>query len=100
MVEMRLITLNLLYTDKIAFEFAHVMQPEERAWIQGKIESGSLKAKLSVEEKKAVLDRLTRVEGFEKFIHKTFVGQKRFSIEGLDTLVVLMDEIATSIRCD
>lgn len=86
--------LKSLYTDKIAFEFAHVVQPEERAWIQGKIESGSLKANLTVEEKKAILNRLTRVEGFEKFIHKTFVGQKRFSIEGLDTLVVLMDEIA------
>lgn len=86
--------LKSLYTDKIAFEFAHVVQPKEREWIQRKIESGSLKAKLTVEEKKAILDRLTRVEGFEKFIHKTFVGQKRFSIEGLDTLVVLMDEIS------
>ena len=67
---------------------------------KAKIESGSLKAKLSVDEKKAILDRLTRVEGFEKFIHKTFVGQKRFSIEGLDTLVVLMDEIANQSECD
>ncbi len=43
--------------------------------------------------KKALLDRLTRVENFEKFIHKTFVGQKRFSGEGLDTQIVLFDEI-------
>lgn len=83
--------LRTVYTDKIAFEFSHIVVPEEQAWIQSKIESGALKATLPVEDKKALLERLTRVEGFEKFIHKTFVGQKRFSIEGLDTLVLLMD---------
>lgn len=48
---------------------------------------------LAADEKKALLQRLTRVENFEKFIHKTFVGQKRFSGEGLDTQIVLFDEI-------
>lgn len=85
--------LRSIYTGKIAFEYAHVVVPEERAWIQSKIESGALQTQFSSDEKKAILERLTRVEGFEKFIHKTFVGQKRFSIEGLDTLVVLLDEI-------
>ena len=88
--------LRAAYTNKIAFEFSHVVVPEEQAWIQSKIESGALTTKLSVEDKKALLERLTRVEGFEKFIHKTFVGQKRFSIEGLDTLVLLMDELVKS----
>lgn len=85
--------LRAIYTSKIAYEYSHVVVPEEQAWIQAKIESGALKAALTAEEKKAVLERLTRVEGFEKFIHKTFVGQKRFSIEGLDTLVLLLDEV-------
>ena len=85
--------LRSIYTDKIGFEFSHVEDKNEREWIQAKIESGSLKQSLNTEEKKAILERLTRVENFEKFIHKTFVGQKRFSIEGLDTLVVLLDEI-------
>lgn len=88
--------LRAVYTDKIAIEYSHVVVPEENAWIQSKIESGALKSALSVEEKKAVLERLTRIEGFEKFIHKTFVGQKRFSIEGLDSLVLLMDEIVNN----
>lgn len=85
--------LRAIYTGKYGFEYAHVDEKAEREWIQSKIESGSLKLNLSQEDKKALLERLTRVEDFEKFIHKTFVGQKRFSIEGLDTLVVLLDEI-------
>ncbi len=82
-----------IYTGKIAFEYDHVVVDEERNWLRAKIETGALNAPLTTEEKKALLERLTRVEGFEKFIHKTFVGQKRFSIEGLDTLVVLIDEL-------
>lgn len=84
--------LRTIYTGKIAYEYSHVGDAE-RQWIQDKIESGAAKVNLTAEEKKALLERLTRVEDFEKFIHKTFVGQKRFSIEGLDTLVVLLDEI-------
>lgn len=84
--------LRAVYTGKIAYEYTHV-DDAERRWIQDKIESGTSKVSLTAEEKKALLERLTRVEDFEKFIHKTFVGQKRFSIEGLDTLVVLLDEI-------
>lgn len=88
--------LRSLYTDKIGFEYSHVEDQKEREWIQSKIESGYFKSNLSPERKKQVLERLTRVEDFEKFIHKTFVGQKRFSIEGLDTLVVLLDEIVNA----
>ncbi|PSL41882.1 2-oxoglutarate dehydrogenase E1 component [Planomicrobium soli] len=85
--------LRSIYTDKVAYEFSHIVQPQERSWIQSKIESGQAKPSLSAEKKKELLDLLTHVEGFEKFVHRTFVGQKRFSIEGLDTLVVLMDEL-------
>ncbi|MET3574888.1 2-oxoglutarate dehydrogenase E1 component [Bhargavaea ullalensis] len=86
--------LRSVYTGKAAYEYAQVIDPEERDWLQSYIESGRVKTVLSDEEKKALLERLTKVEGFEKFIHRTFVGAKRFSIEGLDTLVVLLDEIA------
>ncbi|WP_142826331.1 2-oxoglutarate dehydrogenase E1 component [Planococcus soli] len=85
--------LKSLYTDKVAFEFSHVIQPQERSWLQDKIEAGDVKPTLDADKKKQVLDLLTRVEGFEKFVHRTFVGQKRFSIEGVDSLVVLMDEL-------
>ena len=85
--------LRSIYTNHIAYEYGHVVIDEEREWLQAKIESGALNTPLTTDEKKAILNRLTRVEGFEKFIHKTFVGQKRFSIEGLDTLVILLDEL-------
>lgn len=58
-----------------------------------KIESGELFAPKSKEKLIDVLRRLTEVEGLEQFLHKTFVGQKRFSIEGLDALVPMLDDI-------
>jgi len=92
--------LKSVYTDKVAFEYGHVVATEEREWIQAQVESGSLKQALTSDEKKALLDRLTRVENFEKFIHKTFVGQKRFSGEGLDTQIVLFDEILKTVEAN
>ena len=85
--------LKSIYTSKIAYEFNQVVGNDERKWIQSKIESGLLNGKLSNEDKKEVLSMLNKVEGFEQFLHKTFVGVKRFSIEGVDALVVLIEEI-------
>lgn len=85
--------LKSFYTNKIAYEFAHIINLQERQWIQTKIESSSMKLSLSSDERKDLLKRLSEIEGFEKFIHRTFVGAKRFSIEGLDTLVVFLDEL-------
>lgn len=85
--------LKAVYTNNIAFEFGHIVNSEERSWLQERIEKGTFKENLSTDDKKELLKRLTQIEGFEKFIHRTFVGAKRFSIEGLDTLVVLIDEL-------
>jgi len=85
-----------VYTKKIAYEFHHVHNLEEKNWLQKTVESGKIYPQLSKEEKLNVLKRLTEVEGFEKFAHRIFVGQKRFSIEGLDMLVPLMDKIISS----
>ncbi|MFT7820555.1 2-oxoglutarate dehydrogenase subunit E1 [Bacillus siamensis] len=81
------------YKRTISFEFDHVHDFEERAWITKMVESGELFRKNSPEKLSAVLERLTEVEGFEQFLHRTFVGQKRFSIEGLDALVPVLDDI-------
>ena len=54
---------------------------------------GKFLLNLTNEKRTTLLKRLTEVEGFEKFLHRTFVGQKRFSIEGVDTLVPFLDEI-------
>ncbi|UNL86610.1 2-oxoglutarate dehydrogenase E1 component [Priestia koreensis] len=85
--------LKALYTKAITFEFQHVHEQEENAWLTEMVESGSIFRTMSTEKKSAVLERLTEVEEFEKFLHKTFVGQKRFSVEGLDVLIPVLDEI-------
>ncbi|MFL8938540.1 2-oxoglutarate dehydrogenase E1 component [Rossellomorea oryzaecorticis] len=85
--------LKEVYTRKLAFEYAHVHELEEKNWLREKIESGSYFSPLSKEQKVSLLKRLAEVDGFEKYVHRTFVGQKRFSIEGLDTMVPLLDEL-------
>lgn len=88
--------LKKVYTSRIGFEFHHIHDSEEKRWLQEQVENGSLFPIFSKEERIQLLTRLSEVEGFEKFLHRTFVGQKRFSIEGLDTLVPLLDSIIQS----
>lgn len=85
--------LKTVYTSKLAFEFGHVQNIEEKNWLLQMVESGSYIPSISNAKKMELLKRLTEVEVFEQFLHRTFVGQKRFSIEGVDTLVPLLDEI-------
>lgn len=85
--------LKQVYTSTIAFEYHQVHDVEEKNWLRQRIENGRLIPSLKAKKKFALLKRLTEVEEFEKFLHRTFVGQKRFSIEGLDTMVPLIDEV-------
>lgn len=81
------------YTQTIAFEYDHVHDSTEKEWLRKKVETDSLLSILSNPKRINVLKRLTEVEEFEKFLHRTFVGQKRFSIEGLDSMIPLLDEL-------
>ncbi len=85
---------NLLqcYTGTIAYEVEHIDTHEERVWVRGKIEAGAHLAPLSTEQRRELLNRLTQVEALEQFLHKSYLGQKRFSIEGLDVLVPMLDQ--------
>jgi 2-oxoglutarate dehydrogenase E1 component len=85
--------LQEVYTKSIAYEFAHVSMAEEKNWLIKKIEGGSFGTSITREKRLNTVKRLFEVEEFERFLHKTFVGQKRFSIEGLDVMVPLLDEI-------
>lgn len=85
--------LRQIYTQSLAFEFTHVHSPEERRWLFHMVESKEFLPKLSREKKQEVLGRLIQVDAFEKFLHRTFVGQKRFSIEGVDMMVPMLDQI-------
>ncbi|MFD2670287.1 2-oxoglutarate dehydrogenase E1 component [Marinicrinis sediminis] len=88
--------LRKVYTGTIAYEFAHIFANRERAWFREQIESEQWPPVLSTEEKKSLLERLVQVHELEDYLQHTFVGQKRFSIEGNDVLVPMLDEL---IRC-
>ncbi|UFU01327.1 2-oxoglutarate dehydrogenase E1 component [Radiobacillus kanasensis] len=86
-------TLRKQYAGTISFEYDHVNNDEERKWLQDHIEFGTYHLALTEEEKKQLLQQIVDVEGFENFLAKTFVAQKRFSIEGLEVMVPMLDKI-------
>jgi len=92
--------LKRIYTQSFGFEFAHVHQEDERLWLNRQVESGMAGKPLNAKERTALLHRLIEVEYFETFLQRTFVGQKRFSIEGTDVLVPMLDEIIREVAHD
>src|SRR2546425_1303799 len=84
--------LQRTYCGTIAYEVEHIGSHEGRVWLRQVIESGQHRMPLSAEQKKKLLSRLMAVEGLERFLHKAYLGQKRFSIEGLDALVPMLDQ--------
>ena len=85
--------LRQIYGGGIGFDLDHIQAPSERAWLRDAIEHNRYGAVLDADRKRAVLERLTQVESFETFLHQTYLGQKRFSIEGSDVLIPVLDEI-------
>ena len=81
------------YSSTIAYEVEHISNTEQREWLRDYIESGKHRVALSNERKATVLERLTRVETFERFLRKSFLGQKTFSGEGLDAMVPMLEEM-------
>jgi 2-oxoglutarate dehydrogenase E1 component len=79
------------YAGTSAFEVEHISDHQERVWLRQAIETGTYRAPLSAEEKRRLLIRLTEVEGFERYLRRAFLGQKQFSVEGLDALVPMLD---------
>jgi 2-oxoglutarate dehydrogenase E1 component len=80
------------YTGTIAYEIEHISEHEKRVWLRQAIESGKYRRRLTPEEKKELLAELSRVEAFEQYLRRAFLGQKQFSIEGLDVMVPMLDE--------
>jgi 2-oxoglutarate dehydrogenase E1 component len=85
--------LRAIYCSTTGYDTAHIFVPEERQWLREAIESGRYRAPSDPIDPVALLDRLTDVEVFERFLHRTFPGKTRFSIEGLDMLVPILDEV-------
>ena len=80
------------YCGTLAYEIEHISTHEQRIWLRQMIESGEHRRPPMDAERRALLERLTRVEGLEHYFHKAFLGKKQFSIEGLDTLIPMLDE--------
>jgi 2-oxoglutarate dehydrogenase E1 component len=80
------------YCGTIAYEIEHISDHEERVWLREAIESGRHRQPLSEDEQRRLLTRLTEVEGLETYLRRAFLGQKQFSIEGMDVLVPMLDD--------
>jgi len=83
--------LRLIYCGSIGFQFEHLEDPSKVQWLWSEVESGRHRPELDADQKIAILRRLTQVEGLERFLHRAYLGQKRFSIEGTDMLVPMLD---------
>ena len=81
------------YCGTIAYEIEHIASHRQRTWLREKIESGAFRTPLTNEEQRTLLRRLTQVDSLERFMHKAYLGQKQFSIEGLDMTVPMLDEM-------
>jgi 2-oxoglutarate dehydrogenase E1 component len=83
--------LRRLYCRSIGYDFGHVHVPEERFWLREAVESERFGGTVGQEDARELLRRLTQVDALEKFLHKTFLGQKRFSVEGNDMVVPMLN---------
>ena len=84
-----LVTLRRAYTLKVGSEYTHILDRDERTWLQDRLEAGM--AKPTPAEQKYILQKLNAAEAFENFLQTKYVGQKRFSLEGAESLIPLMD---------
>jgi len=83
------------YCETIGYQFEHLSSHQQRLWLREMIETGAHRQPLTDAEKKRLLDRLIDVFQFERFLEKAYLGQKMFSIEGLDAIVPMLDEAVT-----
>ncbi len=85
--------LRAIYSSTIGYGLGHIHIPEERHWLRHAAESGRFRPPQDPLDPAGLLERLTQVEVFERFLHRMFPGKTRFSIEGLDTMVPILDEV-------
>jgi 2-oxoglutarate dehydrogenase E1 component len=88
--------LRRIYSNHIGFDYEHVRVPEEREWLREAIESWRYRPPGNAEYGRSLLERLTQIEVFEQFLQRTFPTKYRFSIEGLDMMVPILDEVIAS----
>jgi len=89
--------LRRIYCGKTGFEFMHIHHPEVRAWLLDRVEGRDLDAQPAAKDQIDALRWLLEAESFERFLHRRFVGQKRFSVEGGESLLVALETILESM---
>ncbi len=92
--------LREIYSAFTGHDFDHVTDPEERDWLREAVESRRFRPPARPIEEVELLERLTQVEVFERFLHRAFPGKFRFSIEGLDVMVPMLDEALHAVAAD
>lgn len=85
--------LHQTYCEKIGIEYMHIQNPEEKVWLQSKMEPVKNKPNFSRNEKIRIFEKLTLAETFEHFLHTKFIGHKRFSLEGSETVIPVLDKL-------
>ena len=85
--------LKQIYCGRFAAEFAHISRARERLWLREQFEACRVHWTFTPEEQTAILDSLTHAEGIERYLNTRFVGQKRFSLEGSETLIPALDDL-------
>ena len=85
--------LEAIYCDSIGIEYMYIRQPDEIQWIQNRLNQNDNHGQFSVEEKKHILKKLNEAVSFEHFLHTKYVGQKRFSLEGNESLIPALDAL-------
>ncbi|WP_414716250.1 2-oxoglutarate dehydrogenase E1 subunit family protein, partial [Thalassospira sp. UBA1131] len=81
------------YCGSIGIEFMHIQEPEQKSWIQQRIESIGNQTQFTTRGKEAILERLIEAEGFENYLHTKYVGTKRFGIDGGEALMPALEQI-------
>ena len=92
--------LRRTYCGAIAFEIEHLSSHEQRVWLREHIESGAYRVHLSAERKLQLLRRLSKVDAMERYLRKAFLGKKTFSIEGVDAMVPMIEELLNHVAGD
>lgn len=85
--------LNRIYCGPVGSEYMHIIDTEEKRWIQKRLEGYRATPELENADRRWILSLLTAAEGIEKYMHQRYVGQKRFSLEGGEALIPLLDEL-------
>ncbi|RRQ20547.1 2-oxoglutarate dehydrogenase E1 component [Thiohalobacter thiocyanaticus] len=85
--------LDCTYAGHIGVEYMHITETGEKRWLQQRLESCAGPPRFAEETRLRILDRLTAAEGLERYLHNRYVGQKRFSLEGGDSLIPILDEL-------